>query len=245
MNRTLPAMAAMTLAISMSCAGLAQAAVPSKLQNLEVDGKEMPVEEVLESPMEGLYEVHLTSGESFYTDSEGSYFLLGDLYENGPEGLVNLSEKKRNERRADRLTAIADDDQVIYRGADEPKAVIHVFTDTTCPYCRKFHEEVPKLNEMGIQVNYLAFPRGGMLSEGARELTRVWCSDNRTEALTAAKQGEVPEEAASCDNPVEQQYRLGLEMGVQGTPAIVLPDGRLVPGYVPADRLAGMLGVKS
>ncbi|MEE3213969.1 MAG: thioredoxin fold domain-containing protein, partial [Pseudomonadota bacterium] len=123
------------------------------------------------------------------------------------------------------------------------KATIHVFTDSTCPYCRKLHEEVPRLNELGIQVNYLAFPRGGMQSEGARQLTQVWCSDNRSEAMTAAKEGEVPSDAASCDNPVEQQYHLGLELGVQGTPAIVLPDGTMVPGYVPAERLAERLGI--
>ena len=34
-----------------------------------------------------------------------------------------------------------------------------------------------------------------------------------------------------------------MQLGVQGTPAIVLPDGRLVPGYVPAERLAAMLGL--
>ncbi|NLC20319.1 MAG: thioredoxin fold domain-containing protein, partial [Halomonadaceae bacterium] len=46
-----------------------------------------------------------------------------------------------------------------------------------------------------------------------------------------------------CDNPVESQYHLGMAVGVQGTPAIVLPDGQLVPGYVPAERLADMLGL--
>jgi thiol:disulfide interchange protein DsbC len=32
-------------------------------------------------------------------------------------------------------------------------------------------------------------------------------------------------------------------MGVEGTPAIVLEDGRLLPGYVPADRVAAALGL--
>lgn len=118
-----------------------------------------------------------------------------------------------------------------------------MFTDTTCPYCRRLHEEVPRLNEMGIEVDYLAFPRGGMSSPGARELQRVWCADNPSEAMSAAKREEALEGNASCDNPVEEQYHLGMQLGVQGTPAIVLPDGRLVPGYVPAERLATMLGL--
>jgi hypothetical protein len=38
-------------------------------------------------------------------------------------------------------------------------------------------------------------------------------------------------------------YELGLELGVNGTPAIVLPDGRLQRCYLPADRLLGALGL--
>ncbi|MCA0975903.1 DsbC family protein [Halomonas denitrificans] len=232
-----------TLLATSLAAGSAVAAPPAALNELSVNGQKMPVSQVLDTPMSGIYEVRLETGETFYTNASGSHFLVGDLYENAEDGLVNLSEQSRNASRAERLAAVAESDQIVYRGVDEPKATIHVFTDSTCPYCRKLHEEVPRLNELGIQVNYLAFPRGGMQSEGARQLTQVWCSDNRSEAMTAAKEGEVPSDAASCDNPVEQQYHLGLELGVQGTPAIVLPDGTMVPGYVPAERLAERLGI--
>ncbi|MCY1180224.1 Thiol:disulfide interchange protein DsbC [compost metagenome] len=47
---------------------------------------------------------------------------------------------------------------------------------------------------------------------------------------------EVP--AAQCENPVEKQYQLGQMIGVQGTPAIVLANGQLIPGYQPAPQLA-------
>ncbi|MCO7216445.1 MULTISPECIES: DsbC family protein [unclassified Halomonas] len=221
----------------------ALAAPPAALNELEVNGQKMPVSQVLDTPMDGIYEVRLETGESFYTNESGSHFLVGDLYQNAEDGLVNLSEQSRNASRASRVAAINESEQIVYRGVDEPKATIHVFTDTTCPYCRKLHEEVPRLNELGIQVNYLAFPRGGMQSEGARQLEQVWCADNTSEAMTAAKSGEVPSGATSCDNPVERQYHLGLELGVQGTPAIILPDGTMVPGYVPAERLAERLGI--
>ncbi|MGL6250543.1 MAG: thioredoxin fold domain-containing protein, partial [Billgrantia desiderata] len=59
----------------------------------------------------------------------------------------------------------------------------------------------------------------------------------------AGKRQETLSGGTDCDNPVEAQYHLGMTVGVQGTPAIVLPDGRLVPGYVPAERLADMLGL--
>ncbi|KGE79511.1 MULTISPECIES: DsbC family protein [Halomonas] len=242
--RSIPRVVAGGLFAALSLPVLAQdPAIERLTERLEVDGQQMPVERIQETPLEGFYEVRLETGERFYTDADGGYFLVGDLYENAEGGLVNLSEQARNAERAARVAAIPDEERVIFRGTDEPKARVTVFTDTTCPYCRRLHEEVPRLNEMGIEVDYLAFPRGGMSSPGARELQQVWCADNPSEAMSTAKREEALEGNASCDNPVEEQYHLGMQLGVQGTPAIVLPDGRLVPGYVPAERLATMLGL--
>ncbi|MDR5868558.1 DsbC family protein [Halomonas koreensis] len=244
MTASLRALIAGALAtLSLPALAESEAAIERLAEGLQVNGRDMPVERIEATPLEGFFEVRLATGERFYTDSEGDYFLVGDLYENAEGGLVNLSEQARNAERAERLAAIPDAERVIFRGTDEPKARITVFTDTTCPYCRRLHEEVPRLNEMGIRVDYLAFPRGGMRSPGARELERVWCAANPAEAMAAAKREESFEGDAACDNPVEDQYHLGMELGVQGTPAIVLPDGRLVPGYVPAERLAAMLGL--
>lgn len=211
-------------------------------ENLTVNGEPMPVESVRETPLEGFFEVRLENGETFYSDAAGEYFLVGDIYRNAGQGLVNITEQARNSERAERLAAVAESDKVIFRGA-ESRQVINVFTDTTCPYCRRLHEEVPTLNEMGIEVHYLAFPRAGMGAEGGRILQQIWCADSPTEAMTAAKREESLSNAADCDNPVEDQYHLGMEVGVQGTPAIILPDGRMVPGYVPAERLAEMLDI--
>ena len=223
----------------------AQADTAERLaERLEVRGQPMPVASVQATPVEGFFEVRLETGESFYSDADGRYFLVGDLYENGPQGLVNLTEQASNAERAERLAAIPDAERVIFRGSGTSHAELVVFTDTTCPYCRQLHEEVPQLNELGIEVHYLAFPRTGMNAEGARVLERIWCADNPSEAMSAAKRQESLTNSADCDNPVEAQYHLGMEVGVQGTPAIVLPDGRLVPGYVPAERLAAMLGIE-
>ncbi|MGM0784711.1 MAG: DsbC family protein [Pseudomonadota bacterium] len=235
---------AAVLALSSTLSVVAHADEAERLaERLEVRGQSMPVESVRETPLEGFFEVRLENGETFYSDADGEYFLVGDLYENGEQGLVNLSERTRNGKRAERLAEVPEEERVVFRGTADTQAEVVVFTDTTCPYCRQFHEEVPRLNELGIEVHYLAFPRTGLNAEGARLLEQVWCADNPATAMTAAKRGETLENGTDCDNPVEAQYHLGQALGVQGTPAIVLPDGRLVPGYVPAERLAGMLGL--
>lgn len=218
-------------------------ATTSLAERLQVNGQPMPVESVKETPMAGIFQVRLETGEAFYSDANGAFFLVGDLYENTERGLVNLTEQSRNAERAERLAGVPESERVIFRGTGETRAEVVVFTDTTCPYCRQLHDEVPRLNELGIEVHYLAFPRTGMNAQGARTLEQIWCADNPTEAMNAAKRQEALTNGTDCDNPVEAQYHLGLALGVQGTPAIILPDGRLVPGYVPAERLADMLGL--
>ena len=46
-----------------------------------------------------------------------------------------------------------------------------------------------------------------------------------------------------CDNPVLDHYGLGNEIGISGTPALILPDGQVIPGYMESDRLAAILAI--
>jgi len=205
-------------------------------------GQPLPIESIDDSPVPGLFEVRLRGGNTLYSDAEGKYLIVGDLYQNAEDGMVNLTEQAANKRRKALVDAVPSDQRVVYKPAGQVKARLTVFTDTTCPYCHKLHAEMSQLNDLGIEVDYLAFPRMGPNSEAARQLTRVWCADNRSEAMSAAFRGDSLDTPA-CDAPIAQQYRLGVESGIQGTPAIIFPDGKMVPGYLPADRLAAMLGI--
>lgn len=221
----------------------AQAAPSALTDSLRINGQKVPVESVSPTPMSDLYHVQLEGGEAFYANADGSYFVVGDLYQNDSDGLVNLTEQDKNQERVAALAAVPQSQRAVYRGVDEPRATITVFTDTSCPYCTRLHESIPELNERGIAVHYLAFPRSGMQSPAARVMQKAWCSDNVSEALSQAFNNETLAASASCDNPVADQYELGVSLGVQGTPAIILPDGTMVPGFVPPERLAAMLGL--
>ena len=99
---------------------------------------------------------------------------------------------------------------------------------------------MPEINAKGITVEYLMFPRAGLKSESYEKAVSMWCSDDPQQAMTDAKaRREIP--AKTCENPVATQYNLGQEVGVTGTPALVTKTGKLIPGYMPADRLAAML----
>ncbi|WIX33531.1 DsbC family protein [Salinicola sp. JS01] len=206
-------------------------------------GQPLPIESIDDSPLPGLYEVRLKGGNTLYADAKGEYLIVGDLYQNAKDGMVNLTEQAANARRQALIDKVPEDQRVVYKPAGKVKARLTVFTDTTCPYCHKLHAEMNQLNAMGIEVDYLAFPRMGPDSDAARQLAKVWCADNRSEAMSAAFRGDAVDAPASCDAPIAKQYQLGIESGIQGTPAIIFPDGKMVPGYLPAKRLAAMLGI--
>jgi len=232
-------------------AGLATAGVPvdpkvvEQLKSvLEVPSGGLTVQSVETSEIPGLFAVQFNNGPMVYSTPDGSYFILGDLWTVGPQGYVNLAEKRRDGERLEKIAALDEKDMIIFSPEGEPKATLTVFTDVTCFYCQKLHKEVPELNKRGIEVRYLAYPRGGVDSAGYNQLVTAWCSDNRQDTLTRLKNKEQVKPVKCSPNPVAQEYELGMQLGVRGTPALVTPKGELIPGYQTADELMVTLGLQ-
>lgn len=202
---------------------------------------DLPILKISNSPLRGFYQVNLSGGSMLYVTKDARYFIAGDLYQLTSGDLVNLTETGRSVHRKEMIAAIDDSEMLIFAPA-KIKASVTVFTDVDCGYCRKLHREVPELNRLGIAIRYLAYPRAGIASGSYNKMVSAWCADDPQVALTEAKMGqEIP--AKTCDNPVAKHYQLGNEIGVTGTPALVLQDGRLIPGYMPAADLADLLGI--
>lgn len=195
------------------------------------------------TPLENFYAVELNSGDLIYAHKNGEFLFAGNLLRLTSQGIEDLTELATEEKRQTQLSQLNKDQQIIYPAKGKTKAVIQVFTDTSCPYCVKLHEEIPQLNQLGVEVRYLAFPRQGVHSQAYADLQTAWCSKNPAEALTQIKQGKKIANQ-SCTNPIQQHYELGKQLGVQGTPAIILPSGRLIPGYLKANSLAQELGIQ-
>ncbi|MGJ8517089.1 DsbC family protein [Carnimonas bestiolae] len=232
------AIAAIACAGAMGIVSPVIAASAPDISSLTIGGRKVAVTDARETPIRGLYRLTLESGDVVFSDPQGHYMLTGDLYENGEHGLINLSEKAANEQRREALAKLDKRDSVIFRPAGDIKGTLTVFTDITCPYCQELHKEIPTLNKQGIAVRYLAFPRAGDHSPAAAELAQIWCSRNPQQSMSAAFNGKMPDNSGKqCASTISRDYELGRQLGVQGTPAIVYPDGSLVPGYLPAGQL--------
>ena len=203
----------------------------------------LEVSTVEKSVIPGLYEVQFSTGPVVYSTATGDHIILGDLFAVDEKGYTNLTEKRRDGDRLAKLARVDEKDMIIFPAQGEPRAQLTVFTDVSCFYCQKLHKEVPELNKRGVEVRYLAYPRSGVDSPGYRQLATAWCATDRQDTLTRLKNQLPVTENVCADNPVAAQYELGQELGVRGTPALIMEDGTLIPGYQSADDLMVTLGL--
>ena len=192
---------------------------------------------IAETAVPGMYEVTMES-QIVYISEDGRYIMQGELVDLATA--VNLTEQKRKSLRLAAISEIGNDQTVVFAPAGETKHTVTVFTDIDCGYCRKLHKEMSQYNDAGIAIRYMAFPRAGLKSESYNKAVSVWCADDQQDAMTKSKNGQAVAEK-SCENPVADQYNLGIKLGVRGTPSMITSTGEMVPGYVPAQRLSQML----
>jgi len=198
---------------------------------------EISPENVNPSPIDGWYTVHKGSVVA-YISADGRYLLQGDMID--LDSQVNLTEKTRNDSRRQLMSSVSDD-QVIMFSPTEVKHSITVFTDVDCSYCRKLHGQMDEYLAAGIEIRYLLYPRNGPASRSWNTSEDVWCARDRNSALTAAKLDR-PFDTNKCDSSaISKQYMLGQQVGLTGTPAIVLDDGTLLSGYLPPASLLSRL----
>lgn len=201
----------------------------------------MEVQAIADSTIDGIKVVDIGELQPIYVTEDGKYFFYGELYSIDESNINNLTDEAKQEKRANLISSNLSSADFITFPAQRAKHEITVFTDVDCGYCRKFHSEIADYNEIGITVNYVAFPRSGPDSSSYNKIVGAWCSSEPREILTLQKQGEEPEINICDDHPVINHYLLGQRIGITGTPAIVSKSGVLYPGYIPASDLFSRL----
>jgi thiol:disulfide interchange protein DsbC len=194
-------------------------------------------EDVSASPVDGWYTIHSGSIVA-YISADGRYLLQGDLID--LDTSANLSENVRTDARRELMSTVTDDQTILF-APEEVKYSVSVFTDVDCTYCRRLHSQIDQYLEHGIQVRYLMYPRNGPASSAWSTAEDVWCAADRQSALTMAKlDRDFP--TAKCDaSAIQEHYVMGRDVGLNGTPAIVLEDGTLIGGYLAPDQLIATL----
>jgi len=197
--------------------------------------------EVTETAAENVWQVQVGNRYIYLLDG-GKYAVMGDLVD--LEDGRNLTEQSRRVTAVETLAEFDDEDLVVFDAIGEPRAVLNVFTDTSCPYCRKLHSEIDKLREAGITVRYFPYPRGGSKGPGYQTLKSVWCAKDRNQALTDAKNerfDSLPPGDCDAAKIVDRGYLAGQKVGISGTPALFRSNGQKIEGYRPYQELIPMI----
>lgn len=202
------------------------------LEAIHAINPQVQVDSVQAAPIAGYQEV-VVSGQVVYVSNDGRYLLQGSLYD--VEARRDLSQDGLAKVRRELMKLAPVEDRIVF-APEDPRYTVAVFTDVECAYCQRLHEEIDEYNRLGIEIQYLAFPRMGLEGEDYRKMVSVWCAEDRQQALTDAKRGKRVS-TRSCDNPVASQYALGQRVGLAGTPLIVTEQGVQMPGYMPPAAL--------
>ena len=195
--------------------------IPAKI--IEIKATEVP----------NIYWVNLEGMSPIYTTGDGKYLIQGDLLRLGEKNLHNVGEAFQSEMSKKALSTLKIEDLIVYPATGKTKHVVYVFTDISCPYCHKLHEHMAEINAAGIEVRYIAWPRGDQFIPAMQS---VWCSADRKTAFDQAIAG-AQLAPADCTNPVIDQYKLGQSIGVNGTPAIYNAEGVYLGGYLDPKEL--------
>ena len=164
----------------------------------------------------------------YYATNDGKYLIVGNV--------INLNTKEsitENTKMNQRLSIIDSIDMKNYM-IFKPKKTDHIltiFTDTSCPYCQKLHNEIPDLLENNIEIRYVLFSRNGNDVDAYQQLVSAWCSDDKVDALEDLFAGDILDDISNCENPIARNFDYAGSLSVEGTPTIFLEDGRIIPGY--------------
>jgi thiol:disulfide interchange protein DsbC len=205
--------------------------------NIEKSLPDLTITSLAETPVPGLFEL-VMDGQIYYVNEGGDYLLDGNLIELSTR--TNLTENRIGGIHMELVEALGEENMLVYEPDEPSERSITIFTDLSCPYCQKLHEEIDVLLDAGVRVRYLLFPRAGLGSQAHADLESVWCADDPQKAMTVAKSGGKVE-PSTCDNPIESHVTLAEQVGLRGTPLIYLDTGQRVSGYREATILADMI----
>ncbi len=237
MLRPLIALLALAAALFAGAAGARDEATIRKGAEAFL-GEDMKIEGIARAGFLGLWEVRIATPEGtrlLYTNDDATHFFIGTIFEGKSQ--TDLTEQRMRRLNAVRFADLPLNQAFkIVRGKGTRQFAY--FSDPRCPYCKKFDQELVKMDDVTVHVFMLPIisPESGPLARA------VWCSPDRAKAwLDLTLNNVTPTASGNCPNPIEKNLELGKKFRVNGTPTLILADGQRMSGWKPAPQLSKLL----
>lgn len=193
----------------------------------------MPIRTVVKTPHLGLYEVVLDD-QIIYVDPKVNLVVLGSIMDaNTKSNITQARMRELNRVNVAELPLEMSFKRVLGKG----ERVVYLFSDVDCPFCQRIEDEFKGLDN--VTIHTFLYPIDTLHPEAAAKSARIWCAKDRAAAFDDyyANGGKLPDNDGSCKNPVKQTQVLGQKLRVSSTPTLILADGSLLPGALPAAQL--------
>lgn len=221
----------------VSCAALAdEAAVRRMLQEKLRAGGE--IQSVQKAPFGDLYEVVVRSPDGllvYYVDSGVTVIIAGQVID--AKTGRNLTEERQRELTKVKWASLPLQWALTTkRGTGRRK--IAVLSDPNCPYCKRFEEDLAKIDDITVHI----LPWAVVKPESVRQAKAVWCSKDRVKAWNDLMFRRIePQAPTDCDNPIEKLIELGKKLGANSTPTWFLETGERYSGAMPLEEVRKLL----
>ncbi|MFN8769591.1 MAG: DsbC family protein [Neisseriaceae bacterium] len=194
--------------------------------------------EVSKSPINNIYEVAL-GRKIFYVSSDAKYMIFGNVIDTVTK--ENLTDKRAQEiSKIDWKKLPLDLAIKVVNGSGKRK--IAVFSDPECPYCHMFEKQtVSQLKDTTIYT--FLFPLS-IHPTALDDSKKIWCSQDRATTWTSwMREKKALPNNTKCDTSgLDTIYKIGTKVvQVDATPTIVLENGQILTGAIPAEQLMSLM----
>ncbi|MEW6570239.1 MAG: DsbC family protein [Nitrospirota bacterium] len=197
--------------------------------------------EIKPGPVKGLWEIAAEANGRkalYYVDFSKKFIVVGNVFDLKTK--TNLTQERFLALNKVDVSLIPLDDAIVI-GDKQAKKRIIVFTDPDCPYCARLHAETKKVIEKRKDIAFYVKMFPLKMHPGAYEKSKaIVCEKSLALLDDAFEKKKVPK--PKCETSVvDDNIKLAEKIGISGTPALIMPNGTLIPGYKDADSLISLV----
>lgn len=204
--------------------------IKEKLIKLDKSAKKYQIKK---TNIKGYYEVK-AENDTFYINEEATHMFIGQAVTINENGVANFISESDITKKRRKLLGIINKKELIIKKSENAIETLFVFTDITCPFCKKFHKDINKINELGYEIVYIPYSRDNNNQEIKNTMNKIWCS-KKMEEYTKAINNEIyiktNKNNKECKNFTDYYINIANEMEIIGTPFILTSKGVLLGGY--------------
>jgi thiol:disulfide interchange protein DsbC len=227
------------------CIALSTQGVKDVLE--KINAPEAKVVSIAESPIKGFCEVifeNMGRMGIFYLDVDKEYFIFGSLVEvanmlnKTQESIKKIQDKKRID------TAKIPLSNAILLGESGASRKVIVFTDPDCSFCGQLHRTmkqiIAKRKDIAFYIKFFPLP---MHKDAYGKAKSIVCNKSLKMLEDNFEMKEIPKTECATEE-IDESMKLAVSLGISGTPALILPDGRLREGAMPEAELIDLIDGK-